>query len=341
MRKLGTVIVALIVGCCLVSAVQAAGQTTIKLATLAPDGSTWHKTLLEMGGRWTEQTEGRVRLRVYPGGVAGDDPDMVRKMRIGQIQAAMLTVAGLAEIDPAINVFAIPLFFDSFEEYRTVLEKITPELENRLREKGYVLLHWAHGGWIHLFSAQPVRTIDQMKKVKLFTWAGDDRMIQLWKSNGFRPVALAATDILTGLQTGMIDAVPTTPLAALSMQWYRKTSYMTGKGVAPLIGGTVVTKKTWDRLSEADRAALLKTARSVQGRLLEEIPRQDGEAVAEMQKRGLTVTTIDPSQAATWDAAAAKFSTAMRAEMIPGEVFDEAKRQRDALRKARDEGAEP
>ncbi|HEY6867021.1 MAG TPA: TRAP transporter substrate-binding protein DctP, partial [Candidatus Eisenbacteria bacterium] len=211
----------------------AAEPVTIKLATLVPDGSVWDKILKGMGAEWNQNTQGRVQLRIYPGGVAGDEPDIVRKMRIGQIQAAALTSAGLSAIDPSFKIFSLPMFYDSYDELHAVLAKLEPTLKQRLEARGFVLLNWGHGGWVYFFTKQPVSTVDELKKTKMFVWAGDDAMVQLWKSNGYHPVPLAATDILTGLQTGMIDAYPTTPLLALTLQWYRSTPNMVGIGLAP------------------------------------------------------------------------------------------------------------
>jgi len=117
----------------------------------------WHKALKDLGNEWTQATAGRAQLRIYPGGVSGDDPDMVRKMRIGQLQAGALTTAGLATIDPAFELFSVPLFFASYEEYRFVLERMAPLLRRRLEDQGFVALHWGTAGWVHLFSKVPVR----------------------------------------------------------------------------------------------------------------------------------------------------------------------------------------
>ena len=192
-------------------AAPAPAREILKVATLAPQGSIWDTTLREMGAAWSKATAGEVELRVYPGGVAGDESDVVRKMRIGQFQGAALTVTGLAELDPSFGVFQIPLFFESWDEVNAVLERLGPDFERRLEAKGYVLVLWGHGGWVHLFSRQPIRTLDDLKKQKLFVWAGDDALVQLWRRNGYQPVALAATDVTMGLQTGMVEAVPTTP----------------------------------------------------------------------------------------------------------------------------------
>jgi len=307
--------------------------TVIRLATLVPDGSVWDKAMKDMGAEWTRSTAGRVQLRVYPGGVAGDEPDIVRKLRIGQLQAAAITTSGLADLDPAFQVFGIPMFFDSYPELYAVLAKMEPVLKQRLEAKGYILLNWGHGGWVYFFTRQRAVTVAEIKKVKMFAWAGDDRWVQLWKSNGYTPVALAATDILTGLQTGMIDSYPTTPLLALTLQWYRHTPNMVGLGMAPLVGGLVVTKQAWNKISEADRAKLLVASHKLELRLQTGVPHQDTTAVEEMKKRGLTVNAVPPAAVADWRAAAELFATKMRGAMIPIDILEMATRERDAFRK--------
>jgi len=309
-----------------------AQASVVKLATLVPEGSVWDRILREMGADWNTQTQGRVTLRVYPGGVAGDEPDVVRKMRIGQLQAAALTTVGLADIDPAFTMFNIPMFFDSYPELTAVLDKMTPTLKQRLEAKGFVLLNWGHGGWVYFFTKQPVHNAEELKKTKMFVWAGDDAMVQRWKANGYQPVPLAATDILTGLQTGMIDSYPMTPLIGLTLQWYRQTPYMVGVGMAPLVGGLVMTKQSWNKLSEADRAKLSAVCRKVEARLLAEVPKQDTTAIAEMQKRGLTVVKVPAADIAQWRSTAVKFAAQMRGVAIPAEVLDAATKERDAYR---------
>jgi TRAP-type C4-dicarboxylate transport system substrate-binding protein len=313
----------------------ASAQTTvIKLCSLVPEGSVWDRALRDMGAEWKTATGGRVTLQVFPGGVAGDEPTFVRKMRVGQFQAAAVTTAGLSEIDPAFKMFEIPMFFSSYEELHAVLAKLEPTLQQRLNEKGFRLLSWGHGGWVYYFTKQKATTVADLRKSKLF-WLPDDKMVQVWRKNGFNPVPLSTADILTGLQTGMIDTYPSTPLLVLALQWHKFTPHMAGVGMAPLVGGLVISEKSWQKISEADRAKVMTACQKLGSRLAVEIPRQDTTAVALMQKTGLTVNPVSAADLSEWRTLAEQFSTTMRGEIVPPDVLDAAKRERDAFRAAR------
>ncbi len=310
-----------------------ATDLTVKLATLVPDRSVWGNPLREMGDAWRHDTDGRVKLRIYPDGIAGDEPDIVRKMRIGQLHAATLSVGGLVEITPAFTVFEIPMFFESNDELAYVLERTEPVFRQRLREKGFVLLHWAQGGWIHLFTTRPVSRLEEFKKLDLFVWAGNDEMVNWWKRSGFHPVPLAATDIVVALQTGMVEALPATPLAALSLQWFRSTPNMIDLAFAPLVGATVMTEQAWSRISEEDRRSVLAATVKAGHRLEQEIPGHDAAAVVEMKRRGLMIVPILGTEAESeWRRAAAGFADNMRESFIPDEVFELVLKVRDEYR---------
>jgi len=311
----------------------AAQPQVVKLATLVPEGSVWDKALREMGASWATSSQNRVKLQVYPGGVAGDEPDVVRGMRIGRLQAAAVTTAGLASIDPAFHIFNIPMFFDSYPELYATLEALEPVLKQRLEAKGFVLLNWGHGGWVYFFTKNPVASVDGLKKTKLFVWAGDDEMAQQWKTLGFQPVALAATDIMTGLQTGMIDAYPTTPLLGLSLQWYKMTPNMVGLGMAPLVGGLVMNKTAWTKIAEADRGKILAACERMEAKLKGEVPKQDTTAVAEMQRRGLKVNLVASAGVAPFRAAADQFAAGIPGSRVPPEILAAARKARDEFRR--------
>lgn len=308
-------------------------QTVVKLATLVPDGSVWHRILVDQALEWRRASNGRVELRIYPGGVAGDDPDMVRKMRVGQFQAATLSVEGLSEIDDAFRIFQLPLFFESVDELFYVIDRLAPLLHQRLEAKGFMLLNWAYAGWVHLYSKRPIAGLADLSAQKLFMWGGDDRSLRLWRAHGLQPVALAATDIMMALQTGMIEALATTPLAALSLQWYRLVPHQLDAGIAPLMGATVMTRRGFQALPEQDRQALLRASARAGERFRAEVPPQEQRALAEMRQRGLGMTSIAPAARAEWRANAESLAAAYGNDLVPREAFEAALRARDEFRR--------
>ena len=310
-------------------------RTVVKMATLAPEGSVWDRILREMGADWQQDTSGEVRLRIYAGGVAGDESDIVRKMRVGQIHAAAFSVAGLSAIDRSFEVFEIPMFFESYDELYHVLETLRSDFAARLDAKGYVLLHWGNGGWVHLFSKEPIVSVDDLRKQKLFAGAGNEGMIRMWRENGFQPVSLATTDVLTSLQTGMVQVIPTTPLAALSLQWFRQTPYMHDLGLAPLMGATVVSKRTWKRLEPETQAAMKKAAMKAEKAFKTQIPEQDAEAVDQMKGRGLNVSPVGDAERKAWDDAAKIFADFKRDNFEDKAFLDRVIEVRDAFRAGR------
>ena len=290
-----------------------------------------------MGAEWNQATGGRVSLTVFGGGSQGDEPTVIRKMRLDALQAASLTVVGLGTIDSAFNVFDVPFFFESYDELNEVTDKLTPAIAKRVEAKGFVLLNWGHGGWTQVFTKTPVRTVADLKKIKLYTSAGNDRMVQWFKANGFEPRAMAMTDIMTGLTTGMVEGVPTTPLAAMLFQWYRQTPNMLDIGLAPVVGATVITRKAWNAIPEADRTKLRAAAAAVQKRLQDDAPKQDAAAVDAMVKRGLVVT---PASGPEWRKELDALARTMRGEMVPPDIFDVAVKARDAYRKQHPTGTQ-
>lgn len=312
-----------------------AQTTTLKLATLAPDRSLWHQAIQQMGSDWRKATAGRVSMTVFAG-TMGDEPTIVRKMRLNQLQAASLTAVGLLAVDQAFNVFSIPLFYESYDELLHVMDKLTPAIKARVEAKGFVLVGWGNAGWVHVFSKKRIETLDDLRRAKIYMTAGDEVTRQWYLKNGFSPVALAPTDMLTSLQTGMIDAIPSTPLAALAFQWYQQTPFMLDLKLGPLAGATIATSRAWNAIGEADRALLLEHADKLDKRLRAEVPKQDDQSVAEMEKRGLTVVRVAGTpKGATFLNEAREYAQAMRGALVPEEIFDMAVRERDAFRAQR------
>ena len=307
-----------------------AQRANLRLGTILPANSVWDRALKQMASEWQQATDGRVRLQVR--GTTGDEATIIRRMRLNNPQVAALTLPGLTEVDDSFNVFGIPFFFASDAEAVHVLEALTPLYREKLAQQGLVLLGWGHGGWAHIFSAHPIRSIADLQAAKLFTSAGDNGMMQWYKENGFQPVPLELTDVLMGLNTGLIDAYPSPPYGALVFQWYRQTSHMLDIPLSPVFGATVMTERAWGRIDEADRDALLAAAAEMQALLFDEVPRQDREAVAEMQKRGLTVSTVEESQVALLRAIVDTLTATWRGDRVPADIYDAALAARSAFR---------
>lgn len=310
-------------------------QTLIRMGTLAPKDSKWQQILLDMGAKWKQATNGRLQLRLYAGGEQGDEPEMVQKMRIKKLQAVALSGAGLSGIDASVSALQIPLMFNSYEELDYVRDKISPQLEKLLAARGYIVLNWADAGWVRLFSRDPAYTPDDFRKLKLCVLQGDSATFELYKNNGFRPVALAATDILTGLQTGLIDAFQAPALVALGSQWFGGAKNMLDIKLATLVGATLISKEVWDKLSADDQRKVMEISRAAGVELRQEIRSQEASAIGLMQSMGLNEEKAPPQAVAQWRSLIeGKLYPALRAHGMPPALFDEVKHLRDEYRKA-------
>lgn len=283
-----------------IGAVPDAMAQTIKLGTLAPKGSPWHEAIMDMAAEWEEASNGAIRVRVYPGGIAGDETDMIRKMRIGQLHAASLTGSGLASVANEIQSLQMPMMFRSDDELDFVRDAMAAELSSALEARGFKLLHWADAGWVYFFTQSPVIRPDDLKSQKLFAWAGETAIIEAWKGAGYKPVPLAATDIFTGLQSGLITAIPTTPIAALSFQWFGLADNMTQMKWAPLVGGTVISMQMWNRIPAELRGDFAQIALDAAANYMSTIRALDLEAIEVMKEHGLKVHPVPEAVVAEW-----------------------------------------
>jgi len=302
-------------------------RKSIKLATLVPKGSSYHKSLLAMGEAWKAGPDGGAPLSVYPDGTMGGEADMVRRMRAGQLQAALISVTGLREIDPSVTALQnLPMLFDSLDEAASVRAKLLPRLEKALSDKGFVALFWGDVGWVRFFTKEPVRTPEDMKRVKLFTWSGSTEQADLMKTLSWKPVLLETADILPGLQTGLIDGVPVVPYFALKGQFFTVANHMLEIDWAPLVGALVVTKKTWDDLPEPLRAHCRGAATKAGDDITLRSRIENDEAVEAMKKRGLVAQPMTPDLKAKWRTYVEPIWPKLRGLEIPPEMYDEVMR---------------
>jgi TRAP-type C4-dicarboxylate transport system substrate-binding protein len=302
-----------------------APKLTIKLATQAPAGTIWDLQLRKLGSTWAK--EDNVTLVVFPGGTQGEEKATIKQMRADQQQAGLLTAGGLSLIDPAFNAFTMPFFFATDEEELAVQKALEPMLQQKLEAKGFHFLCWGTGGWIQLFSKNPLRTLKDVKDAKLFVGKDDVEMEAWYSSNGFHPKPLPISEIGTQLKlgnNGMIDTAPNTPYIAAITQIFTSAKYMLDIHIVPLVGALVITTNAWNQLPQADRDKMTASARVMEAAIRAETPKQDADSITAMKAKGLQVITPDDKALAEFRSAAAELVKTMRGGMVPADVFDRA-----------------
>jgi TRAP-type C4-dicarboxylate transport system substrate-binding protein len=313
----------LLTGCLLLQLPAASmAQVVIKLGTVAPEGSAWHDALLRIRQQWRDISHGEVELRIYAGGVLGGEAEMVRKVQRRGLDAIAISGAGLPLIDSSVDCLNLPMLFESYEDLDYVRNGIATEVEQRFAAKQFKVLSWAEGGWIYFFTKTPVRTLDDLRKLRVWTSVGQPETEKLIKEFGFQVVPLPETEMLTALQTGLIEAIDVPPLFALLERSYQLAKYMTNLPFAPLNAATVISLPAWERIPAGYRPRLLEAVRDT-GQALRGTIRQAGdEAIKEMQQRGLQVIDVDTSTIAQWRAEAQRAYSKFGCSVHHPELFE-------------------
>lgn len=326
-------IVTAIAGLAFLAAGGAASAQTIKLGTLAPKGSPWFEILQDMTAEWGQASGGGIKVRVYPGGAIGDERDMVRKMQIGQLQGAVLTAEGLSIIVPEILALQLPMMFKTDGELDYVRGKLADEFEALFEARGYKILNWGDVGWVRLFSRAPVVELEDLRRQKLFTWAGDPELSAGYTMQGMKVVPLPVPEIFSGLQSGMIDALYAAPVAALSYQWFGIANQMTELKMLKLIGATVVTRKTWNKIDPAVRADIAAAAVRAGDDASGKIREFEAEAIRVMQEHGLKIHPVTGEQAETWEASVRSSWVVFTESRVSAKLVARVERLRNEYRK--------
>jgi TRAP-type C4-dicarboxylate transport system substrate-binding protein len=277
-----------------------ADANRLKIATLAPAGTTWMKEMKTGASLIAERTGGRVKLKFYPGGVMGNDQSVHRKIKIGQLHGGAFTSGGLAQVESSIQSLGLPMMFKSFDEVDYVRAKMDPVIKQQMEAKGFVLLGISEGGFVRILSKKPMQDLESIRNSKVWVPAGD-RIGQIAMSAlGITPISLPISDVFTGLQTGLIDTVTVNPTAAIAFQWHTSTSFMTEVPISYLIGVMAIQKKAFDKLSPDDQQIVREEIGKVFKRL-DTINRSDNQAAkAALQNQGITFVTPDPGEIERW-----------------------------------------
>lgn len=302
-------------------AANAADRKELRIATVAPSGSSFHKRLQSLGAEWSKGPGG-VTMNIYPG-TQGGELQIVRRMRVGQIQGAMLTSVGLGQLDRSVTALQLmPLMFRDWEDVDRTRERLRPELERRLRDAGYVVLFWADAGWVRYFSRTPIHSVRDLKPMRVFASSGDPDSIEMMKSY-YTPVVLEPDQILLGLRNGMIDALPVPAFLANFHQVATYAPYMLDLNWAPITGAMVVTEKAWKQLDPATQAWLMESSDRAGVEMRRASRAEDEQAVKAMQeKHGLKIVSLTPEAEDEFRTEVARMYPRIRGALVPETMFD-------------------
>jgi TRAP-type C4-dicarboxylate transport system substrate-binding protein len=265
----------------------------IKFATLAPEGSTWMKTMRAIDDEVRRRTDNRLGFKFYPGGVQGDEKDVLRKIRNGQLHGGGFTGFGLGSVVSEVRVQELPFMFESLDELDYVREQTDDYFYQAFQDKGYLHLGWADVGFVYIFSKNPIRTPEDMDEAKMWIWAGDPLAELFFKAFELSPIPLSAPDVLTSLQTGIIDAVYGSSLACMALQWFTRIDYMADVPVTHGLGAALVSERALRKVAPADAKILVEVARPLLRQLSEKTRVQNLEAIEELKKEGVEIIAVE------------------------------------------------
>lgn len=275
----------------LIASARAEEDYTLKFATLAPVGSTWMNIITDWANQVEKESHGRLKFKLYGGGVSGDEPDVLRKIRFGQLHGGAMTGHGIGYIYSPARVLEIPFLFRNYQEVDHVRAQLMPEMRAGFRRNGFELLGWMEVGFVQLFSRTPIYSLDDMKKRRIWLWQGDPLGDAFFTASGLSPVPLPITEVFTSLSTGLIDTTIAPPLGAIALQWFSKTPYMTNIPIMDGIGGILVSREFFDKLPKDLQVLLRRTGEAAGARLLLETRRDNEKSLAVLKKSGITFTS--------------------------------------------------
>ncbi|GJM44167.1 MAG: C4-dicarboxylate ABC transporter [Gemmatimonadota bacterium] len=271
-------------------------EVLLKVATLAPEGSTWMNLMHELDKRVREETGNEVGLKFYAGGVQGDERLVLRKMRSGQLHGGGFTGNGLGVVAPSLRVLESPFLFESEDEIDAVYAELGSEFDAAIEASGHVLLGWAEVGFVHLFTKKPVRSVNDLRSAKMWLWEGDPLALAFFEEAGVAPVSLAITDVYTSLQTGLVDGVYSSPYAGVVLQWHTQVAAMSEIPITHAIGAVIVTRKQWDKISEPSQAAIRGVAADVFPRLKASSREDNRGALKAIREAGIEVVPFPAAE---------------------------------------------
>jgi len=304
-------------------AASAQAQTVIKFATLAPEGSTWMKAMRQYTAEVSSKTANRVQFKIYAGGVSGDEKDVVRKIRLGQLQAGGFTGVGIGEIAPEIRLLDTPFLFKNPAEIDHIYKTFDADFRKYFETRGYVLLGWAEVGIVNVFSNSPVTRPEDMRGVKIWMWEGDPIAEAMFDALKVKPIPLSVTDVMTSLQTGMINGVYGSPLSVIALQWFARMKYVFSLPITNASGAVVLSKKTFDALSKEDQRTLLDLGDKHLRALTLQSRKDNAQSLTVLKNKKLIFTDpAGPAVVAEFEKAGDTARQSLVGKMYPKELLD-------------------
>jgi TRAP-type C4-dicarboxylate transport system substrate-binding protein len=295
----------------------------IKMATLAPEGSSWAKTFNLLNSEVMKKTQNKVQFKIYSGGVLGDEIDMLRKMKIGQIQGAALTAGGLSTLFKEIDVLQVPFLFQKYEEVDAVVKKMDAFFRKGFEENGYILLGWSEGGFIYLMSTLPIASVADLKKAKVWTWEESPISKAIFDEAGVKAIPLSVPDVMVGLQTGLVDVVYAPPTGAISLQWFTKVKYLTDVPLAYLIAGVVVNKDIFKQIPPSYQTLIIESFQTHLDTLKTVTRNENRGAIKVMTKQGIKLITPSKDQIDEYKRLSNKAISHLGSQSFSKKVLDE------------------
>ena len=323
--------------------VVAAPEYIIKFATLAPSGTTWMNLLEEWDAELRVQSNGRIGLKFYPGGVQGDEPDVLKKMRFNQLQGGAFTGYGIGRMYSPARVLELPFLFNNTDEIDFIRGQLSAEFKQGFEDNGYILVGWIEVGFVHMFSREPIRSVDDMKTSRVWLWQGDPLGQAFFKASGISPVPLSIMDVYTSLSTGLIDTVYSPPLGAIALQWFTKTDYVSSVPLTNGMGGLIISRKFYKKLPADLQNILNETGEAIGEKLIAASRIDNDRSLDTLKEHGLEF--VEPGEGMSEpvlidirDRAAAEL---VASEYIPGPLFDKTRHLLEKYRSGQARQAAP
>ncbi|MDP7034870.1 MAG: TRAP transporter substrate-binding protein DctP [Planctomycetota bacterium] len=296
--------------------------TIIKVATIAPDGTAWTDTLEEAQREIREKTQGEVELKLFTGGSQGDEQQVLDKLRNGTIDAAGLTGAGFGEILSEVRILEVPLLFRNYEEYDFVRQKLTPYFFKRFKEKGFVLLSWAEGGFAYFMSQKDISSMDKLRASKVWLRQGDAFNKLCLDAIDIHPIPLSLSDVILGIQRGTIETIYVSPLGLIAFQWHPHIKYRVDLPLCNIMAGFVISDKAFETIPERHRRTVRQIFWTKTKALVQQVRRDNEIATSTLKKQGIITLTVPDKLREEYEQKGQETAQSLVGEVYPRRLYD-------------------